>query len=114
MFNGCPDEEGFMLVHVAIESESYRQVRAYEQIFSGIQNDDRDSVNQGLYDHMKYLEDIENIFNKMWRTSIPRNFGNFRTFVMGIKGNDEIFPNGVVYESEFDNKPQFYRGASGA
>jgi indoleamine 2,3-dioxygenase len=71
-------------------------------------------VNQGLFDHMKFLEDIENIFNKMWRTSIPRNFGNFRTFIMGIKGNDEIFPNGVIYGGEFDNKPQFYRGASGA
>ena len=54
---------------------------------------------------MKFLEDIENIFNKMWRTSIPRNFGNFRTFIMGIKGNDEIFPNGVVYAGEYDNKP---------
>jgi len=36
MFNGCQDEEGFMLVHVAIVAESYRQIRAYEQIFNGI------------------------------------------------------------------------------
>ena len=103
-----------MLVHVSIVAESYRQVRAYEQIFNGISNNDREKVNQGLYDHIKFLEDIENIFNKMWRTSIPRNFGNFRSFIMGIKGNDEIFPNGVIYEGVYDNKPQFYRGASGA
>jgi hypothetical protein len=42
MFNGCQDEEGFMLVHVSIVAESYRQVRAYEKIFNGISNNDRD------------------------------------------------------------------------
>jgi hypothetical protein len=33
---------------------------------------------------------------------------------MGIKGNEEIFPNGVVYKGVFDNKPQYYRGETGA
>ena len=42
MFNGCQDEEGFMLVHVSIVAESYRQVRAYEKIFNGISNNDRE------------------------------------------------------------------------
>jgi len=33
---------------------------------------------------------------------------------MGITGNKEIFPNGVVYKGCFDNKPQYYRGETGA
>lgn len=33
---------------------------------------------------------------------------------MGIQGNDEIFPNGVVYEGVFNNIPQYYRGETGA
>jgi indoleamine 2,3-dioxygenase len=45
---------------------------------------------------------------------MPRNYLNFRTFIMGIKGNEEIFPNGVVYKGVFDNKPQYYRGETGA
>ena len=33
---------------------------------------------------------------------------------MGIKGNDKIFPNGLIYENCFNNKPQYYRGQTGA
>lgn len=50
----------------------------------------------------------------MWNESIPRNYLNFRTFIMGIKGNEEIFPNGVVYRGVYDNKPQSFRGETGA
>jgi hypothetical protein len=50
--NGCRDEHGFILVHVAIVAESYRQVRAYEQIFNGVKSGNRDEVNQGLQNHI--------------------------------------------------------------
>ena len=40
--NGCKDEAGFILVHVAIVAESYRQVRAYEKIFSGVKSGNRE------------------------------------------------------------------------
>jgi hypothetical protein len=50
--NGCKDEAGFILVHVAIVAESYRQARAYEKIFCGVKSGNRDQVNQGLQDHI--------------------------------------------------------------
>jgi indoleamine 2,3-dioxygenase len=60
------------------------------------------------------MEDIQYIFNKMWNESIPRNYLNFRTFIMGIKGNNEIFPNGVIYQGVYNNEPQYFRGETGA
>jgi len=33
---------------------------------------------------------------------------------MGIKGNNEIFPNGVVYQGVYNNEPQYFRGETGA
>ncbi len=38
---GGKDEAGFILIHVAIVAESYRQVRAYEKIFSGVKSGNR-------------------------------------------------------------------------
>jgi hypothetical protein len=33
---------------------------------------------------------------------------------MGIKGNEEIFPNGVVYRGVYDDQTQYFRGETGA
>ena len=49
----------------------------------------------------------------MWKASSPRGYLGFRTFIMGITGNDDIFPSGVMYRG-VDDKPRFYRGETGA
>jgi len=33
---------------------------------------------------------------------------------MGVKGNDEIFPGGVIYKGLNNNEPLSYRGETGA
>jgi hypothetical protein len=38
----------------------------------------------------------------MWSESSPKNYLNFRTFIMGITGNDDIFPGGVLYKGVSD------------
>jgi len=50
----------------------------------------------------------------MWEESFPKAYLDFRTFIMGITGNDDIFPNGMVYKGVYDNKPQYFRGETGA
>lgn len=50
--------------------------------------------------------------NTMWKFTKPAKFDSFWTFIMGTK-NQPMFPNGVVYKG-VDDKPRFYRGASGA
>jgi indoleamine 2,3-dioxygenase len=49
---------------------------------------------------------------KMWEASRWEHYNDFRVFIMGIKGNDKIFPNGLIYEPE--TEPRYYRGQSGS
>ena len=49
----------------------------------------------------------------MWDHSKPEDYDNFRTYIMGIKNQEEMFPNGVIYEG-VSEKPFFLRGESGA
>ena len=43
----------------------------------------------------------------MWNVSKPKSYLKFRTFLMGVKGNEDIiFPNGVKYEG-LDEPPRF-------
>jgi len=50
----------------------------------------------------------------MWTASRHERYNDFRIFIMGIKGNNNIFGQGLVYENCFDNLPQQYRGQTGA
>jgi indoleamine 2,3-dioxygenase len=57
---------------------------------------------------------MNDIFRRMWNVSNPKGYLNFRTFIMGVKGNDEIFPGGVIYKGLNNNEPLSYRGETGA
>jgi len=48
----------------------------------------------------------------MWEHSAPKDYLNYRTFIMGIK-NHSMFPNGIVYRGVSED-PKFYRGETGA
>jgi len=73
----------------------------------------RKLVNEALEDHAKYMKEICDIFDRMWAESSAKNYLNFRTYIMGITGNDDIFPNGVLYKGVSD-KPFYFRGETGA
>lgn len=49
----------------------------------------------------------------MWQASRWKHYNDFRVFIMGIKGNDDIFGNGLIYEG-VSEKPKQYRGQTGA
>jgi len=103
-----------MLLHVAIVSRSHNQVAANKLIIEGAKAGNREMFNDGLKKLNAYFEDILEIFNLMWNESIPKNYLNFRTFIMGVQGNDEIFPNKMLYKGCYDNVPQAFRGETGA
>jgi indoleamine 2,3-dioxygenase len=48
----------------------------------------------------------------MWGRSLPNDYKDFRTFIMGTK-NQPMFPKGVIYEG-VSKTPQYFRGESGA
>ena len=49
----------------------------------------------------------------MWEASRWKHYNDFRVFIMGIKGNDDIFPNGLLYEGVWE-EPKAFRGQTGA
>lgn len=62
---------------------------------------------------LQVMAAIEENMEKMWANSLPKDYMSYRTFIYGIT-SQSMFPDGVIYEGEYDNKPQFYRGESGA
>ncbi|MCA6475499.1 MAG: hypothetical protein IM541_06600, partial [Chitinophagaceae bacterium] len=50
---------------------------------------------------------------EMWKASRWQHYNDFRVFIMGIKGNEEIFGDGVTYTGVWDT-PQQFRGQTGA
>lgn len=59
------------------------------------------------------MNNMNEIFSTMWSESSAENYLNFRTFIMGITGNEDIFPGGVLYKGVSEKKLSF-RGETGA
>lgn len=70
-------------------------------------------MNKGLQQHLYALDTMNEIFKKIWTVSAPKEYLEFRTFIMGVHGNDDIFPNGVLYKGVSDT-PMRFRGETGA
>ena len=50
---------------------------------------------------------------EMWKASRWQHYNDFRIFIMGVKGTEEIFGPGVTYEGVWD-EPKAFRGQTGA
>ncbi len=110
-FSGMDDERGFIMLHVDINQYSPDLIKA---VF-GMINEKASKKN--LSDSIKLMGDTLEKMNSrrklMWEASRWKNYNDFRVFIMGIKGNNDIFPNGLIYEGVWD-EPQFFRGQTGA
>ncbi len=107
-FSGTSDETGFIMVHVDINSNSPNLIKGIEMVTSG------SDINSGLeliYETMKIINERR---RTMWKASNHKNYNNFRAFIMGIKGNTDIFGEGVYYEGSSDHNLRTYRGQSGS
>ena len=71
-------------------------------------------INEHLQECGLVMAEMNKRRRDMWTASRHEKYNDFRVFIMGIKGNDKIFPNGLTYENCFDNVPQYYRGQTGA
>ena len=109
-FSGMDDERGFIMLHVDINQYSPDLVGS---IFDFLESDDDKSVNNSLKKCLYAMRKINERRQIMWQASRWKHYNDFRIFIMGIKGNDEIFGDGVIYEGVSD-KPVQYRGQTGA
>jgi len=99
-FIGSSDEVGFIMLHVYINELS-------GQLVDSVLKTDLKRVGE-------IMEQINSRRKEMWTASRHSRYNDFRIFIMGIKGNEDIFGEGLIYEGCFENKPQQFRGQTGA
>jgi indoleamine 2,3-dioxygenase len=102
------------MIHNDINSEAPHLFSGMKTTYRGIENGICDNVVNGLDKIAKTMIDINTRRRKMWDGYNHKNYNDFRTFIMGIKGNDKIFPNGVLYKGTEYKTPQYFRGQTGA
>jgi indoleamine 2,3-dioxygenase len=106
-FIGSTDEIGFIMLHVYINELSPQLVNS---VIEYSKNFDKKYLEQAGF----VMEQINQRRREMWEASRPNHYNDFRVFIMGIKGNTELFGEGLVYEDCFNNQPQQFRGQTGA
>ena len=109
-FSGMDDESGFIMLYVDINQHSPELVGS---ILDYLKANEEKSVNLSLSKCLSAMKKINERRQVMWQASRWKHYNDFRVFIMGIKGNDEIFGDGVIYEGVSD-KPVQYRGQTGA
>ena len=109
-FSGMDDERGFIMLHVDINQYSPQLVGS---ILDFLKSKDSSGVNQSLNNCLSSMKSINERRQIMWQASRWKHYNDFRVFIMGIKGNDEIFGDGVIYEG-VSEEPVQYRGQTGA
>jgi len=105
-FTGGQDEVGFIMNHVYINEVSPKLVEGIMETIGG------DHLN-GLRKVLETIREMNERRRTMWKASNPKNYNDFRAFIMGIEGNTDIFGEGVVYEGCGEEKRK-YRGQTGA
>jgi indoleamine 2,3-dioxygenase len=112
-FSGMRSEHGFILIHVSMVRYTPELVASVIETMDACSNKDRAAFNAGLGKMVTVMNKINAVMEEMWKESAPEDYLKFRTFIMGIKDQTEMFPNGVVYEG-VDQDPKAFRGESGA
>jgi indoleamine 2,3-dioxygenase len=106
-FTGTSDEIGFIMVHVYINELT-------PDLVGSVLDYGKTKSNEHLKLCANTMESINKRRRSMWTASKHERYNDFRIFIMGIKGNEGIFGDGLVYTGFFDNKPQKFRGQTGA
>jgi indoleamine 2,3-dioxygenase len=83
-FHGSESEAGFVLIHVVIDSKTHLLTAAHKLMMEGARKKDREMMNRGLQQHLDTLDTMNEIFKKIWTVSAPKEYLEFRTFIMGI------------------------------
>ncbi|MDA9266249.1 indoleamine 2,3-dioxygenase [Gammaproteobacteria bacterium] len=113
-FLGGVDEDWFVTIHVCIENAASKAVNAATKL--SYLNEDN-SINDYL-DNLKHivasLKEVNNIFSRMPEKCDPYiYYHRVRPFIFGTKDNPDL-KKGLIYEGQFNNKPRFFRGETGA
>jgi len=111
-FSGQPDEVGFIMLHVDINRFSANLVGTVMQTIQALHGGVA-SVGDLLEKNWSTMKQMNERRKEMWKASRWQRYNDFRIFIMGVKGNTELFGDGVIYENVWD-EPKAFRGQTGA
>jgi indoleamine 2,3-dioxygenase len=113
-FYGGTDEAWFILVHVVIEALAGQCIWTLWRLREAIIKDDLKSVAELFSKAAELLPCLPQTLAHMAEHCDPYiYFHRVRPYLFGWKDNPDI-PEGVVYEGQYENAPQFFRGGTGA
>ena len=113
-FSGQPDEVGFIMLHVDINQHSPSLVGSVINVLHALKgNNHKDSI-KFLKRKLRHNETYE--YKKKKRCGRLQDgiiTMILEFFIMGVKGNEDLFGDGVLYQGVWDDPKQF-RGQTGA
>jgi len=113
-FLGGVDEDWFVTIHVCIEDAA---TEAIDSAYNLSLLNDKNNVNEfslELKKIVKSLKKVNNIFAKMPEKCDPYvYYHRVRPYIFGTKDNPDL-KEGLIYENQYQNVPQFFRGETGA
>ena len=113
-FLGGVDEDWFVTIHVCIEDAASEAIDAAYKLSKLNESNNVDDFNTNLKKILTSLKNVNNIFSKMPEKCDPYiYYHRVRPYIFGTKDNPDL-KKGLIYENQFNNKPQFYRGETGA
>ena len=113
-FLGGVDEDWFVTIHVCIENAAADAIAACAEISMLETDSPEDKSIQLLERIIISMKKVNEIFARMPEKCDPYiYYHRVRPFIFGTKDNPDL-KNGLIYKGEFESKPQFFRGETGA
>lgn len=113
-FLGGVDEDWFVTIHVCIEDAAREAISAAQMISHLNTSSDQTNLVTGLSAIRDSMNRVNQIFKRMPEKCDPYiYYHRVRPFIFGTKDNPDL-PNGLIYEGEFNEEPQYFRGETGA
>ena len=113
-FLGGVDEDWFVTVHVCIEHAAAEAVEAAEALSQCNSDTKEKEIKSLLIKIHKSLVEVIEIFSRMTERCDPYiYYHRVSPFIFGSKDNPDL-KSGLIFENQFENTAQFYRGETGA
>ena len=113
-FLGGVDEDWFVTVHVAIENQASGAIEACMEMMEFNSETPESEIKKQLKNILQSMIGVNNIFSRLPEKCDPYvYYHRVRPFIFGSKDNPDL-KSGLKYEGEFQEKPQFFRGETGA
>jgi len=113
-FLGGVDEDWFVTIHICIEDAASDAIEACQKIAQCDETSSEKEILNLLNQITESMKKVNLIFARMPEKCDPYiYYHRVRPFIFGTKDNPDL-KKGLIYEGQFENKPQFFRGETGA